>query len=120
MTAALKSRVARLEARHKAATDKPKGAIGGTYGQLVPNPNKPGYLMFSHPPEGFAAFAANQQSDLQALLRELADEPAPKHPAGIVSKTSSLAPIKPGKKRARYIEINGVEIDALALRGNEK
>ena len=122
MTAALKARVARLESRHKAASDKPKGVIGGEYGHLVPNPEKPGHLMFSQPPGGFAEYARNQQNALQSELRTIfanMNEPQPEGIPAIVGN-EPLAPLPKNKKRARYIEVNGVELDALALRGNRR
>ncbi|KKN68594.1 hypothetical protein LCGC14_0449550 [marine sediment metagenome] len=122
MTAALKARVARLEARHKAANDKPKGIIGGEYGHLIPNPDKPGHLMFSQPPGGFAEYARAQQNALQSELRTFFADMIEPQPEGIpaIVGTEPLAPLPKNKKRARYIEVNGVELDALALRGNRK
>lgn len=124
MTAALKARVLKLEAKHKAAAGKPKGTIGGEYGRLIVDPDKPGYLKFSEPPGGFADYAKAQQNALQAELRTIfADmtDDMPKTKAErlpIIVGNDALAPIPDGKRRARYVEINGVEIDTLALRKN--
>lgn len=71
MNRSIAARVARLEARHKSAADKPKGVIGCEYGHLIVDPDKPGHLKRSEPPGGFAKFAATQQFELQADLKRL-------------------------------------------------
>ena len=75
MTAALKARVARLEARHKAAADKPKGVIGGLPKTYVEEVDGVLYLRRPETPTGqpFAEYARNQQNALQAELLRLHD-----------------------------------------------
>ncbi|WP_138923766.1 hypothetical protein [Sulfitobacter sp. BSw21498] len=123
MTAALKSRLARLEAKHKSAADKPKGVIGGRFnGSFIEEVDGVLYLRREEPPGGFAEYARNQQNALQAELRTIfadMNEPQPEGIPAIVGN-EPLAPLPKNKKRARYIEINGVELDALALRGNRR
>ncbi|WP_276714996.1 hypothetical protein [Pseudooceanicola nitratireducens] len=117
--ASIKARIERLEAKRQAAPEL-IGVIGGAYGQLVPNPDKPGHLMFSQPPGGFEAYALKQQSDLQAQLRELLGDAAGKNTNAphIVGTPNTIAPLPEGKKRPRYIEVNGEEIDTLDLKRN--
>jgi hypothetical protein len=120
MSRLLTNRIAKLEAKHKVAANRIVGVIGGEYGRLIPDPDKPGYLKFSEHPLGFVAWALQQQTELQNELSRLFAEDAPQ-PAGITANVGTpniLAPLPEGKKRPRYIEINGEEIDALAHREN--
>jgi hypothetical protein len=69
--------------------------------------------------EEWAERCRTQQAELQEQLRGFAallGEEDPKAEApGIVG---TLAPLKPGKKRPRYLEIHGREIDAFTLTRN--
>ncbi len=119
MSRLLTNRIAKLEAKHKVAANRIVGVIGGEYGRLIPDPDKPGYLKFSEPPGGFDAWALQQQTELQSELSRLLAEDAPQASRpNNVGTPNSLAPLPKGKKRPRYIEMNGVEVDALALREN--
>lgn len=117
MSAAMKARVLKLEARHKAAADKPKGIIGGlpeTYAEEVD-----GVLYLRRPatPTGqpFAEYARNQQNALQAeLLRLFAnttdEDPQPKAPPN-VGIANNPAPLKPGQKQPKFVHLaDGTEI----------
>lgn len=117
--ASIKNRIAKLEAKRNANANRVVGVIGGAYGRLIVDPDKAGHLKFSEPPGGFAEYARDQQSTLQTELSRLFAEDAPQasHPNNL-GTPNSLAPLPEGKKRPRYIEINGVEVDALALREN--
>lgn len=118
MTRSLATRLERLEAKHRSEATKPKGVIGGNYGRLVLDPAKPGHLKWSHPPGGFAEFARKQQADLQAdLLRLFADTIDDGQSPAIVD-TEPLAPLPKGKKRPRYLEINGREVDTFNIARN--
>ena len=122
--ASLKCRIERLEAKHKTDANRVVGVIGSRFGHMIVDPDKPGHLKWAEPPGGFAEYARNQQNALQAELRTIfADmtDNMPKTKAErlpIIVGNDALAPIPDGKRRARYIEINGVEIDTLALRKN--
>ncbi|EAQ26706.1 hypothetical protein [Roseovarius sp. 217] len=112
MTAALKARVLKLEAKHKAAAGKPKGTIGGAYGRLIVDPDKPGYLKFSEPPGGFAEYARSQQNALQAELRTILGDDAPQAKAPTnVGIVNDAAPLKPGQKQPNFVHLrDGTEI----------
>jgi hypothetical protein len=74
MNRVLAARIAKLEARHNTAANKPKGVIGSKYGHLIVDPERQGHFKLSAPPEGFAEYARNQQQQLLAELVELATE----------------------------------------------
>lgn len=73
MTVGLKARLAKLEARHKAATDKPKGVIGGLPETYVEEIGDVLYLRRPETPTGqpFAEYARNQQTQLRNDLHRL-------------------------------------------------
>jgi len=117
--ASIKNRIAKLEAKRNANANRVVGVIGGAYGRLIVDPDKPGHLKFSEPPGGFDAWALQQQTELQNELSRLFAEDAPQASRpNNVGTPNSLAPLPEGKKRPRFIEINGEEIDALAHREN--
>ncbi|WP_184568308.1 hypothetical protein [Sulfitobacter undariae] len=117
MSAALKARVLKLEARHKAAADKPTGVIGGLPETYVEEVDGVLYLRRPETPTGqtFVEYARKQQQELQAeLLRLFAnttdEAPQPKAPphVGIVNNP---APLKPGEKPKNFIHLaDGTEI----------
>ena len=116
MSRLLAARVAKLEARHKAASDKPKGVIGGRFnGSYIEEIDGVLYLRREEPPGGFAEYARNQQNALQSeLLRLFANttdtEPQPKAPSN-VGIVNNPAPLKPGEKQKNFIHLaDGTEI----------
>lgn len=73
MTRALAMRLAKLEARHKSATERPKGVIGGLPATYVKEVEGVLYLRWPETPTGeaFASYARKQQAELQADLLHL-------------------------------------------------
>lgn len=117
MTRALATRLAKLEARHKAAVNKPKGVIGGLPETYVEEIDGVLYLRRPETPTGqpFADYARTQQNALQAeLLRLFADttdeDPQPKAPPN-VGIANNPAPLKPGQKQPKFVHLaDGTEI----------
>lgn len=74
------------------------------------------------PPEAWPEVCASQQAELQKTLRGYAallgqeDERRAEAPA--IVGNERLAPLPAGKKRPRYIEAHGREIDAFTLTRN--
>ncbi len=118
--ASLKSRIERLEAKHKVDDEKVVGAIGGLPETYVEEIDGVLYLRRPATPTGepFADFALKQQSELLALLRELGDAEDPQNAAPDIVSTIHIAPLPNGKKRPRYFEIHGREIDAFNITRN--
>lgn len=114
--ASLKSRIERLEAKHKVDAEKVIGTIGGEYGRLIVDPDKPGHLSFSQPPGGFAEYARDQQNALQAELRTILadmtdDAPQAKAPPNVGIVANNPAPLKPGQKAKNFVHLSdGTEI----------
>ncbi|SEQ90674.1 hypothetical protein SAMN04488092_11642 [Thalassovita taeanensis] len=101
-----------MEARHKAAADKPKGVIGGLPKTYIEDVDGVLYLRRPETPTGqpFAEYARKQQQELQAellcLFANTTDEAPPN--VGIVNNP---APLKPGEKSKNFIHLaDGTEI----------
>jgi hypothetical protein len=118
--ASLKTRIERLQAKHKVNAEKVVGVIGGIAANKIETKDGVFHLRFAESPTGepFAEYALKQQSELQNLLRELGDTEAPQYDAPEIVGTDNLAPLPAGKKRSRYLEINGREVDRLNLKRN--
>lgn len=72
MTAALKARIARLEAKRCKDLNRVVGVIGGPFnGSCVEEIDGVLFLRREEPPGGFAEYARKQQSELQAELSHL-------------------------------------------------
>ncbi|MGO4908869.1 hypothetical protein ACEN2J_11130 [Pseudorhodobacter sp. W20_MBD10_FR17] len=115
MTRSIAARVARLEARHKAAVNKPKGVIGGLPETYVEEIEGVLYLRRPETPTGqpFAQYARNQQAELRnELLRlfgDMSDDPQAAFTRDSVG--NSPAPLKPGRKQPNFIHLaDGTEI----------
>lgn len=91
--ASLKSRIERLEAKHKVDAEKVVAKVGGEYGHLVVDPDKPGHLIFSQPPGGFKAYAKTQQAELQAELLRLFANTTDEDPQPSVRPVTKLVPL---------------------------
>ena len=122
MSRSLAARITRLEAKHRKDAAKVVGLIGGGVKPYVEEVDGILHLRFPETPTGepFEVVALRQQRALQDELNalELTDAPQPKPQASRNVGKDHLAPLARDKKRPRYIEINGVEIDALAHREN--
>ena len=87
---------------------------------VIPFRFDPTTRRFSSDPsaDDFAVMAYRQQTELQTMIaRMTADVEEPTEAPAIVG-TEQLAPLPAGVKRPRFIEINGQEFDAQALRRN--
>ena len=109
MSAALKARVLKLEARHKAAADKPTGVIGGLPETYVEEVDGVLYLRRPETPTGqpFVEYARKQQYELQAELLHLFasatdEDPQPKAPPN-VGIVKNPAPLKQRQKQSNYV-----------------
>lgn len=70
MTRSLAARLSKLEAARNAAP-KVIGIIGGQYGGLIVDPDRPGYLRSKMTHDHFCEFSRRQQTELQAQIAEL-------------------------------------------------
>ena len=101
--ASLKARVERLEAQRRAKANRVVGVVGC----------RPEFRDMT--PERFKVLAREQQAALQRQLIELAADMSPEDEAtATVGNVGTFAPLPPGKRHARFIEIGGVEFQRTA------
>ena len=120
MTRNLAARIDRLEAAKRVAPKVLGISVDGT--PMWREVMRDGVLhclpRFEH--DEWAERCRTQQADLQQALRGyaalLGEEDTPDAPA--IVGTERLAPLPAGKKRPRYIEAHGREIDAFTLTRN--
>lgn len=121
MSRLLAARVAKLEAAKRVAPKVLGISVDGT--PMWREVMRDGVLhclpRYEH--DEWAERCRNQQAELQEQLRGFAvllgEEDTQAEAPGIVG-TEPLAPLPAGKKRPRYLEINGREVDRLNLTRN--
>lgn len=114
MTAALKARVARLEAKRHKDASRVVGVIGGLPETYVEEVDGVLYLRRPETPSGeaFAPWAARQQAELQRELIAIVGDDAPQAKAPTnVGIVNNPAPLKPGQKQPNFVHLrDGTEI----------
>lgn len=118
MTRNLAARIERLEAA-KQSPSKVRGIVGGLPETHVEEIDGVLHLRRPETPTGeaFAPWAERQQAELQEQLRDLGDTEDPQEAeAPPYVGNERLAPLPAGKKRPRYLEIHGREIDAFNIK----
>lgn len=119
--ASLKARIERLEAKHRVPPKVLGVSVDGT--PLWREVMRDGVLhclpRYEH--DEWAERCRTQQAELQEQLRGFAallgeDDPQAKAPPHVGNER--LAPLPAGKKRPRYVEINGREVDMLNVTRN--
>jgi hypothetical protein len=121
MSRSLAARITKLEAKHRKDAAKVVGVIGGTPEPYVEEVDGVLHLRFPETPTGepFEVVALRQQRALQDELAALSLTEAPKtKPQAPHNVGNEIAPLKPGKKQRKFVEVEGVgEIEIATFKG---
>ncbi|MBR2572862.1 MAG: hypothetical protein IKE14_00900 [Loktanella sp.] len=121
MSRAIAARIERLEAA-KRITKKVRGIIGGLPEPYVEEIGGVLYLRRPETPtrEAFVPWAERQQATLQAQLRELfanKEDPQPDARAFVGTVKDQIAPWPEERKRPKFVEVAGKEIEIATFVG---